>query len=69
MSEGISNLEIEKTLKDLNNDVINKNFIGIFTSDKINTFIDFHKIMKGRGAKCPFLISNADKSDKEGTHW
>ena len=38
-------------------------------SDKMNKFIDFHKVMKARGAKYPFLILNMDRSDKERTRW
>ena len=69
MYRGISNLEIEKTLKTSKNDNINKKPIGIFPSGKINELVHFHKIIKARGAKYPFLISNMDRSDKEGTHW
>ena len=43
MSKGISNFEIEKVFKEINNDDINENLIGIFPSDKINKFIMFEK--------------------------
>ena len=43
MSKGISNFEIEKVFKEINNDDINENLIGIFPSDKIIKFIMFEK--------------------------
>ena len=43
MSKGIPNFEIEKVFKEINNDDINENLIGIFPSDKINKFIMFEK--------------------------
>ena len=43
MSKGISNFEIEKVFKEINNDDINENLIDIFPSDKINKFIMFEK--------------------------
>ena len=48
MYKGISNLEIEKTLKKLNNDDVDKDIIGVFPSDKMNKFINFHLSMKER---------------------
>ena len=41
MSKGISNFEIEKILKEINNEDINGNFLGVFPTDKINKFIMF----------------------------
>ena len=55
MYKGISNLEIERTL---DNEYINKHFIDVFTSDKINKFINFHQVVKAKVAKYPLLISN-----------
>ena len=59
MSRGIFNFEIEKVFKEINNKDINKNFLGVFPSDKINKFIMFEKMMPGK--KYPFIISNTDK--------
>ena len=63
MSRGISNFEIEKVFKEINEDI----FLGVSPSDKINKFIMFEKIMPGK--KFPFIVSNTDRSDKGGTHW
>ena len=65
MSRGISNFEIEKVFKEINNEDINKNFLGVFPSDKINKFIMFEKMMLGK--KYLFIISNTDRSDKDRT--
>ena len=59
MSRGVSNFEIEKLFKEINNENINKNFLGAFPSNKINKFIMFEKMMPGK--KYPFIISNTDK--------
>lgn len=67
MLRGVSNFEIEKVLKERSNEDINKNILGVFPSDKINKFIMLEKMMPGK--KCPFIISNTDRSDKGGTHW
>ena len=65
MSRGISNFEIEKVFKEINNEDINKDFLGVFPSDKINKFIMFEKMMLGK--KYLFIISNTDRSDKDRT--
>ena len=41
MWKGISNFEIEKIFKEINNSDISENFIGVFPSDKTNKFIMF----------------------------
>ena len=63
MSRGISNFEIKKVFKEINEDI----FLDVSPSDKINKFIIFEKIMPGK--KFQFIVSNTDRSDKGGTHW
>ena len=66
----ISNFKIEKIIENSGNDDLQKSFVGVFPSNKINQFIDFHTMMRERkDMKHPFLISNTDRSDKLGTHW
>ena len=67
MTNDISNFEIECIFKEINNNDLNKNFLGVFPSGKINKFIMFERMMPGK--KYPFIISNTDRSDKNGTHW
>ena len=45
MSKGISNFEIEKKIKEINNEDINENFLGIFPSEKINKIFMFEKMI------------------------
>ena len=48
MSKGISNTEIEKLFKEINNDDLNENFLTAYPSDQINKFITFEKMMPGK---------------------
>ena len=50
MSKGISNIEIEKSFKEINNDDLNENFLGVYPSYKMNKFIMFEKMMPGKNA-------------------
>ena len=59
MSRGISNFEMEKVFKEINNEDINKNFLGVFPSDKINKFIMFKKLMPGK--KCAHNLEYRQK--------
>ena len=65
--DGLSNFDIEEIFNKTNNSDLLQNFVGVFPSDKMNKFLDFKKMMKGK--KYPFLIANTDRSDKQGTHW
>ena len=58
MSRGITYFEIEKVFKEINNEEINKNFLGVFPSEKMMP-----------GKKYPFIISNTNRSDEGSTHW
>ena len=48
MTKGISNIEIEKLFKEINNDDLNENFLDVYPSDKINKLIMFQKMMPGK---------------------
>ena len=65
--EGLSNFDIEEIFNKANNSDLLQNFVGVFPSDKMNKFLDFKKMIKGK--KYPFLIANTDRSDKKRTHW
>ena len=67
MQQGITNFEIEWVFSELNNEDLNENFLDVHPSCKVNKFIAFNRMMKGR--KYPFLIANTDRSDKGGMHW
>ena len=65
--EGLSNFDIEEIFNKANNSDLLQNFVRVFPSDKMNKFLDFKNMMKGK--KYPFLIANTGRSDKQGTHW
>ena len=65
--EGLSNFDLEEIFNRADNSGLLQNFVGVFPSNKMNKFLDFKKMMKGK--KYPFLIANTDRSDKQGTHW
>ena len=65
--EGLSNFDIEEIFNKANNNDLLQNFVDVFPSDKMNKFLGFKKMMKGK--KYPFLIAKTDRSDKQGTHW
>ena len=56
-------------LKQKEQDDLIKKFVGVFPSNFINNFINFHNLMKKKKAVYLFMIMNTDRSDKEGTHW
>ena len=63
MTKGISNFKTECVFKEMNNNDLNQNFLGVFPSDKINKFIKIEKIMPGK--KYPFIICNKDRREKK----
>ena len=68
MSEGISNFQTESTIKNLNDEDIMKNFVGVFPANRMNKFINF-KVISEKTGKYPFFIANTDSLDKNGAHW
>ena len=69
MMAGISNHTIVDFIEKKTNDDVKKNFVGIFPSNYVKRFINFHSMMTETGARYPFIIMNTNCSDKKGTHW
>ena len=69
MDKGLSNFQINKYFKDEENEEIKKNYMGVYSMDKITKYINFYAIIKRKNGKYPFAIFNTDKRDKPGTHW
>ena len=69
MAKGISNLHIEKAFKQLNNQDMDENFVGVFPANPMNRFIDYKTMISEKKGKYPFIIANTDSDDKDGTHW
>ena len=55
MTKAISNFEIERVIKEINNNDLNENFVDLFPSNRINKFIMYETMMPGK--KYPFIIS------------
>ena len=56
MPKGISNFQIEKGLKDIDDPDINDNFVGGFTTNRMNRFIDYKTMMLGKRANIFLLL-------------
>ena len=57
-------------MKGTTNHEIQKSFVGVFPSNFINRFINYHSIMKENlDIQYPFLMMNTDRYNKKGTHW
>ena len=69
MSKGISNIETEKTFKELNDQDIDGNFVGVFSANHVNRFIAYKMMISEKKGKYPFIIANTDSSDQDSTHW
>ena len=65
---GISNIQIEKAFRDLDDPDLLDNFVGVFPSDYLNKFVN-HAAMINDSGKCHFIIANTDDSEKDRTHW
>ena len=63
---GISNHEFISFFGTEENEDIQNNIFGVFSSNFINCFISFHSIMKeNKEFHYPFLIMNTDRFDKK----
>ena len=65
---GRSNFQIEDAIKNIGDKDLIDNFVGVFTSNYMNKFIDHAAMISDKG-KYPFIIANTDSSDKPGVHW
>ena len=64
---GISNFQIEDAMKNIGDEDLIDNFVGVFPSNYMNKFIDHAAVISNKG-KYPFIIANTDSSDKPGVH-
>ena len=69
MDKGISNIKIEKSFNDEQNEDLKENYMGVYSMDSIMRYIHFYEIIEKRNAKYPFAIFNTDRHNKPGTHW
>ena len=69
MLEGISDHQIENTIKRINDEDLSNYFVGVFPSDKVTKFIDYKHLINQKTGKYPFLILNTDDSTKSSEDW
>ena len=69
MSEAISNFQIEEAFKNIGGEDVENNFVGAFSSNHSNKFINHKLMISEKEEKYPFIIANTDASSKSGTHW
>ena len=56
MSKGISKFQIENALKNMNDEDINDNFVGVFLSNQMNKFIDHAAMISEERENIPSLL-------------
>ena len=64
MSKGIVNFQIENALKNLNDEDINDNFVGVLPANQMNRFVDYKTMVSQKKGKYPFVVANIVSSDK-----
>ena len=69
MSKGISNFQIENAMKNIGDDDLDDNFVGVFPSNHLNKFINRAAMISEKKGNYPFVIANTDSDEKDGTYW
>ena len=68
MRRGISNFQIENAIKNIQDQDLDDNFMGVFPSNHMNKFISHAAEISEKNCKYPFVIANTDSGEKGGTH-
>ena len=69
MNKGISNVQLENAIENIEDDDINDNLVGVFPSNYMNKFINHSAMISSKKGKYPFVIANTGSSEKGGAHW
>ena len=64
MSKGISNVQIQNAIRNIGDEDLNDNFVGVFPSNHLNKFINHAAMISEKQVKYPFVIANTDSSKK-----
>ena len=43
--------------------------MGVYSSNNLTRYINFHNVINDRNAKYPFAIFTADRNNIAGTNW
>ena len=54
MLKGISNLQIENTIKTINDEDLSSNLVCVFPSNKLTKFIDYKQLINQKTGKYSF---------------
>ena len=57
MSRGITNFQIENILKNLSDEDINDNFVGVFSANQMNRFINDKTMISEKKGQISFYYS------------
>ena len=57
MSRGITNFQIENALKNLSDEDINDNFVGVFSANQMNRFINDKTMISEKKGQISFYYS------------
>ena len=49
--------------------ILKKNYVGVYSSNNLRRYINFHDVIIERNAKYPFAIFNTDRNNKAGMQW
>ena len=69
VSKGISNFQIGKAIKNIEDEDLNDHFVGVFPSYYKNRFVNHAAMIFEKKGKYPFVITNTDSGENGGTHW
>ena len=69
ISKGVSNFQIENAIKNIRDEDMDDNFVGVFPSNHINKFINHVAMISEKQGKYSFIIANTNSSEKGGIHW
>ena len=64
---GISNFQIYNAIKKIGDEDLSENFVGVFPSNYMNTFINHAAMIEDKKGKYPFIIANTNKDSERGT--
>ena len=66
---GISNFQIEDSIKRIGDEDLLNSFVGVFPSNQMNKFMNHSEMIEEKKGKYPFIIANTDDNSEKGTHW
>ena len=66
---GILGNEFTKFIYNYGGDHMINEYVGVYASNEIDSFIPLAAEIRRRNHYLPFIVLNTDRNDQEGTHW